>query len=142
MDINFKGAFFTVQKALPLLRDGGAVIFNTSVVDQKGWAGTSVYSASKAALRSLTRTLAAELVGRKIRVNAVAPGPISTPIYGRMGMPADALDQFASGIIAQVPMNRFGDPEEIAKAVAFLASDEASYITGVELNIDGGLGQL
>ena len=142
MDINFKGAFFTVQKGLPLLRDGGAVIFNTSVVDQKGWAGTSVYSASKAALRSLTRTLAAELVGRRIRVNAVAPGPISTPIYGRMGMPADALDQFASGIMAQVPMKRFGDPDEIAKAVAFLASDEASYITGVELNIDGGLGQL
>ena len=142
MDINFKGAFFTVQKALPLLRDGGAVIFNPSVVDQKGWAGTSVYSASKAALRSLTRTLAAELVGRRIRVNAVAPGPISTPIYGRMGMPADALDQFASGIMAQVPMKRFGDPDEIAKAVAFLASEEASYITGVELNIDGGLGQL
>ena len=142
MDINFKGAFFTVQKGLPLLRDGGAVICNTSVVDQKGWAGTSVYSASKAALRSLTRTLAAELVGRRIRVNAVAPGPISTPIYGRMGMPADALDQFASGIMAQVPMKRFGDPDEIAKAVAFLASDEASYITGVELNIDGGLGQL
>ncbi len=142
MDINFKGVFFTVQKALPLLQDGGAVIFNTSFVDQKGWAGTSVYSASKAALRSFTRTLAAELVGRKIRVNAVAPGPISTPIYGRMGMSADALDQFASGVISQVPMKRFGEPGDIAKAVAFLASDEASYITGVELNIDGGLGQL
>ena len=142
MDINFKGVFFTVQKALPLLQDGGAVIFNTSVVDEKGWAGTSVYSASKAALRSFTRTLAAELVGRNIRVNAVAPGPISTPIYGRMGMPADALDQFASGVKGQVPMKRFGEPDEIAKAVAFLASDEASYITGVELNVDGGLGQL
>ena len=142
MDINFKGVFFTVQKALPLIQDGGAVIFNTSVVDQKGWAGTSVYSASKAALRSFTRTLAAELVGRKIRVNAVAPGPISTPIYGRMGMPTDALDQFASGVKGQVPMKRFGEPDEVAKAVAFLASDDALYITGVELNVDGGLGQL
>jgi NAD(P)-dependent dehydrogenase (short-subunit alcohol dehydrogenase family) len=142
IDINFKGAFFTVQKALPLLKDGGAVIFNTSVVDRKGLPGTSVYSASKAALRSFTRTLAAELIGRKIRVNAVSPGPISTPIYGRLGMPAEAVQQMADGILAQVPMKRFGEPEEIARAVAFLASDEASYITGVELNIDGGMGQL
>ncbi len=142
MDINFKGVFFTVQKALPLLKDGGVVVVTTSVVDRKGWAGTSVYSASKAALRSFTRTLAAELVRRKIRVNSVAPGPISTPLYGRLGMPAEAMDQLTSGILAQVPMKRFGVPEEIARAVAFLASDEASYITGVELNIDGGLGQL
>lgn len=142
MDINFKGAFFTAQKAMPLLKDGGAVIFNTSVVDQKGWVGTSVYSASKAALRSFTRTLAAELVGRRIRVNAVAPGPISTPIYGRLGMPADALQEFATGVQSQVPMKRFGNTDEVAKAVAFLASDDASYITGVELNVDGGMGQL
>ena len=142
MDINFKGAFFTAQKAMPLLKDGGAVIFNTSVVDQKGWVGTSVYSASKAALRSFTRTLAAELVGRRIRVNAVAPGPISTPIYGRLGMPADALQEFATGVQSQVPMKRFGNTGEVAKAVAFLASDDASYITGVELNVDRGMGQL
>ncbi len=142
LDINFKGAFFTVQKALPLLKDGGAVILNTSAVDQKGLPGTSAYSASKAALRSFTRTLAAELVGRKIRVNAVAPGPISTPIYGRLGLSTDALQQMEDGILAQVPMRRFGEPNEIAKAVAFLASDQASFITGVELNIDGGMAQL
>ena len=142
LDTNFKGVFFTAQKALPLLKDGGAIIFNTSALDQKGMPGASAYSASKAALRSFTRTLAAELVGRKIRVNAVSPGPISTPIYGKTGMPADAVQQMAAGILAQVPMKRFGEPEEIARAVAFLASDEASYITGVELDIDGGWGQV
>jgi NAD(P)-dependent dehydrogenase (short-subunit alcohol dehydrogenase family) len=142
MDVNFKGAFFTAQKALPLLKDGGSIVFNTSVVDSKGMAGASVYSASKAALRSLTRTLAAELVGRKIRVNAVAPGPITTPIFGRMGLPADAEKQMTEGIVAGVPMKRMGEAEEVAKAVAFLASDDASYITGVDLNVDGGMGQI
>ena len=139
MDINFKGAFFTVQKALPLLKGGGAIIINTSVVGRKGIPTWSVYSASKAALRSLTRTLAAELLPRRIRVNAVASGPIPTPIFRRewqtSGMSADS-------IATVVPMKRLGEVEEIAGGVAFLASDEASYITGVELNIDGGMGQL
>ncbi|MGA8367624.1 MAG: SDR family oxidoreductase [Candidatus Acidiferrales bacterium] len=141
-DINIKGAYFTIQKALPLLNDGASIILNTSVVDKKGNPGTSAYSATKAALRSLARTAAAELVGRGIRVNAVAPGPIETPIFGKTGMPKEALDNFAKEINNRVPMKRFGQPEEVAGAVAFLASQDASYITGVEINVDGGMGQI
>ena len=96
----------------------------------------------KAALRSLARTAAAELVGRGIRVNAVAPGPIFTPIFGRTGLPQEAVDQFAKDVVARVPMKRFGQPEEVAGTVAFLASQDASYITGVEINVDGGVGQI
>lgn len=141
-DVNIKGAYFTIQKALPLLNDGASIILNTSVVDQKGTAGASAYAATKAALRSLARTTAAELVGRGIRVNTVAPGPIVTPIFGRSGLPKQAVDEFAKEIVAHVPMKRFGQPEEVAGAVAFLASQDASYITGVEINVDGGLGQI
>jgi NAD(P)-dependent dehydrogenase (short-subunit alcohol dehydrogenase family) len=104
--------------------------------------GASAYSATKAALRSLARTAAAELVGRGIRVNAVAPGPIVTPIFGKTGLPQEAIDEFARDITAKVPMKRLGQPEEVAGAVAFLASKDASYITGVEINVDGGLGQI
>ena len=141
-DINIKGAYFTIQKALPLLNDGASIILNTSVVDQKGTPGASAYAATKAALRSLARTTAAELAGRGIRVNTVAPGPIVTPILGRSGLPKEAVDEFAKGMTAQIPMKRFGQPEEVAGAVAFLASQDASYITGVEINVDGGLGQI
>ena len=141
-DINIKGAYFTIQKALPLLNDGASVILNTSVVDSKGNAGASVYSATKAALRSLARTAAAELVGRGIRVNAVAPGPIVTPILGKTGLTKEAADEFVKEITEKVPMKRFGQPEEVAGVVAFLASQDASYITGVEINVDGGMGQL
>jgi NAD(P)-dependent dehydrogenase (short-subunit alcohol dehydrogenase family) len=141
-DINIKGAYFTIQKALPFLNDGASIILNTSVVDSKGTAGASAYAATKAALRSLARTAAAELVGRGIRVNTVAPGPIVTPIFGRTGLSKEAMDEFAKDIIATVPMKRFGQPEEVAGAVAFLASQDASYITGVEINVDGGMGQI
>jgi len=141
-DINIKGAYFTIQKALPLLNDGASIILNTSVADSQGNVGTSAYSATKAALRSLARTAAAELVGRGIRVNAVAPGPIVTPIFGRTGLPQETVDEWAKAIVERVPMKRFGQPEEVAATVAFLASQDASYITGVEINVDGGLGQI
>ena len=141
-DINIKGAYFTIQKALPYLNDGASVILNTSVVDSKGTAGASAYAATKAAMRSLARTAAAELVDRGIRVNTVAPGPIETPIFERTNLPKEAVDEFARGVVARVPMKRFGKPEEVAATVAFLASQDASYITGVEINVDGGLGQI
>lgn len=141
-DINIKGAYFTIQKAIPLLNDGASIILNTSVADSQGVAGASAYAATKAALRSLARTAAAELVGRGIRVNTVAPGPIATPIFERTGLPKEAIDEFAKEIVGKVPMKRFGQPEEIAATVAFLASPDASYITGVEINVDGGLGQI
>ena len=141
-DINVKGAYFTIQKALPLLNDGASIILNTSVADSKGMANTSAYSATKAALRSLARTAAAELVGRGIRVNTVAPGPIVTPIFERTGLPKEAMDEFAKNVVNIVPMKRFGQPEEVAGVVAFLASQDASYITGVEINVDGGMGQV
>jgi NAD(P)-dependent dehydrogenase (short-subunit alcohol dehydrogenase family) len=141
-DINLKGAYFTIQKALPLLNDGASIILNTSVADSKGSIGVSAYSATKAALRSLARTAAAELAERGIRVNTVAPGPIVTPILARTGLPKEAIDEFTKELIAKVPMKRFGQPEEVAATVAFLASQDASYITGVEINVDGGLGQV
>jgi len=141
-DINIKGAYFTIQKALPFLNDGASIILNTSVAGTTGNPGASAYSATKAALRSLARTAAAELVGRGIRVNTVAPGPILTPILGRTGLPKEAIDEFTKRVVERVPMKRFGQPEEVAGAVAFLASQDASYITGVEINVDGGQGQI
>ena len=141
-DINAKGAYFTVQKALPHLNDGASVILNTSVVSHEGIVNGSAYAATKAAMRSMTRSMAAELVGRNIRVNAVAPGPIATPILSRSGMPKEQVDELAKMLIATVPMKRLGKSEEVAGAVAFLASSDASFITGVEIDVDGGRGQI
>ena len=141
-DINFGGAYFAVKSALPHLSEGASIIFNTSIANVKGMPGMSVYSATKAGLRSLVRTLAAELSERHIRVNAIAPGPIETPIWNKMEMPEDAASEFAENVIAQVPLGRLGKSEEIANAALFLASDEASYVNGIELPVDGGLAQV
>ncbi|HET7213337.1 MAG TPA: SDR family oxidoreductase [Terriglobia bacterium] len=141
-DINVKGVFFTVQKAIPFLNDNASIILNTSFVNQAGVPTTSIYAASKAAVRSLARSISSELAGRGIRVNVVSPGPISTPIYSKLGLPKEAVDAFAANIVSQVPLKRFGKPEEVAQTALFLASSASSYITGVEVNVDGGLGQV
>jgi NAD(P)-dependent dehydrogenase (short-subunit alcohol dehydrogenase family) len=141
-DINTKGAYFTIQKALPYLNDGASIVLNTSVAGIKGTANASVYSATKAALRSFSRTLTTELVERGIRINSVAPGPIETPIFDRIGLAKEQVDEFSKSILEKVPLKRFGKPEEVAGAVAFLASSDASDITGVEHHVDGGLGQI
>ncbi|MEL7252342.1 MAG: SDR family oxidoreductase [Bacteroidota bacterium] len=139
MGINFKGAVFTVEKFLPILNDGASVINLSSVNAYTGMPNTAVYAASKAALNSFTRTAATELAPRKIRVNAVNPGPVNTPIFGKAGMPEEQLNGFAAAMQDRVPLKRFGQPEDIAKLVTFLASDDASFITGGEYNIDGGI---
>lgn len=140
--VNIRGAYFTIQKALPLFNDGGAIILNTSVANRTGNAAFSVYSATKAALRSLARTLSAELVNRGIRVNAISPGPIETPIFSRLGIPEDALNDVAATFRERVPMKRFGSAEEIANAVLFLATASSSFVLGHELVVDGGMSQL
>lgn len=140
-DTNVKGAFFTIQKAEPLLRDGGTVVINASVVAHIGIAGATLYSATKAAVRSLARGLSLELAERGIRVNVVSPGYIRTPIYNRLGMDDATIDgDFASGQVSPVvPARRFGLPEEIAKAALFLASSDSSYVVGEEILVDGGV---
>lgn len=140
--INVKGPYFTVQKALPLLSKGASIVLNASVVAEKGFPTTSVYSASKAALRNLARTLTAELAPRGIRVNSVSPGPIDTPIYGKLGKPDAEVEQMAAGFRTMVPLDRFGTSEELARAVLFLASDDSSFVTGADLQVDGGLAQV
>jgi len=141
LDLHAKGPYFTVQKLAPLMPSGGAIVLNTSSADEKGIPGISAYGAAKAALRSMARTFAAELLPRGIRVNAVSPGPIETPIMGKSGMPKEIIDQFGAQVLEIVPMKRWGQPEEVARAVAFLAFD-ATFTTGAELPVDGGGTQL
>ena len=139
MNVNLKGPFFLVQKALPLMSAGSSILFTTSIVNRKAFPGFGAYSASKAGLAGLARVIAAELAPKGIRVNCISPGPIETPIFGKMGLPQEALDQFGQGISRAVPLQRFGKDEEIAKAALFLASDAASFITAEEVVVDGGL---
>ena len=141
-DINVKGVLFTVQKALPVLRDGGSIILNASIVASKGLSSNSVYSATKAAVRSFARTWTTDLKDRRVRVNAISPGPIDTPGLSELLASSETGEQRKKMISTTVPLGRFGRPEEIAKAVVFLASDDASYITGVELFVDGGFAQV
>ena len=138
---NVKGLFFSVQKGLPLMNDGGSIILNASIAATKGFPGMSVYSATKAAVRSFARTWTNELRERHIRVNAISPGHIDTPIMESLQQ-GDALIAMKDAFTKSVPLGRMGDPDEIAKVVAFLASDEASYVSGIELFVDGGVAQI
>jgi NAD(P)-dependent dehydrogenase (short-subunit alcohol dehydrogenase family) len=140
-DANVKGAYFTVKNALPLLTEGASVILTSTTIVHFGMPGASIYAAGKAALNSLAKTLAIELAAKKIRVNVVSPGPVATPIFGKLGLPKEAVDQIAGGILAQVPLGRFGESAEIAKAVTYLASNESSFVSGTELIVDGAMAQ-
>ena len=139
LGVNLKGPFFLAQKALPWLGKGASVVFTSSIVGRKGLPTTAAYSASKAGLAALARVLAAEWAPKGIRVNSVSPGPIQTPILGKLGIPAEAMDGFEASLRQRTLLQRLGADEEVAKAVCFLASDESSYITGEELMVDGGL---
>jgi NAD(P)-dependent dehydrogenase (short-subunit alcohol dehydrogenase family) len=142
-DVNVKGMVFTVQKALPLLQDGGSIVLNASIVSVKGNAAFSVYSATKAAVRSFARTWAVDLKGRNIRVNAISPGIVPTPGYNTsLGLTNEQVDEFVQSSLGNIPMGRAGTTDEIAKAVLFLVSDDSSYVNGIELFVDGGLAQI
>ncbi|MEA1649778.1 SDR family oxidoreductase [Nitrospirillum sp. BR 11164] len=140
--VNVKGPYFLIQALVPLLANPASIILNTSINAHIGMPNSSVYAATKAALISMARTLSGELIGRGVRVNAVSPGPISTPLYGKLGLAEADLKAMAAGILAQIPAGRFGDPVEVAKYVVFLASDESRFTVGSELVIDGGMSTL
>lgn len=142
VNTNLKGVFFTIQKALPLLRPGASIIVTTSITNRLGSPNFSVYAACKAGLRSLVSSLALELIPHKIRLNAVSPGPTATPMFDRFGLPAEVSQAIKAQIQAKSPIGRFGEPNEIAKAVVFLASDDSSYIVGEEIVVDGGISLL
>jgi len=141
-DTNVKGLLFTVQKALPLIRDGGSIILNASIASIRGTAAFSVYSATKAAVRSFARTWTSDLKARKVRVNALSPGPIDTPIFDGMAESKDEVEKIKTGFASTVPLGRMGTVDEIAKAALFLASDDSSFVTGIELFVDGGKAQV
>ena len=131
-----------MQKALPLFQDGGSIILNASIAASKGFEASSVYNATKAAIRSFARSWTVDLKHRKIRVNAISPGPIDTPIFNSSTQTEEEIEQIKANLVAAVPIGRMGTPDEIAKAVSFLASDDSSYITGIELSVDGGMAQI
>ena len=138
-DINVKGAYFVIKHAAPVMTDGGSIILTSSVSGVLGGGGQTVYGATKAAIRSFGRTFAAELAPRRIRVNTISPGPIATPIFGKTGLTAEQLAGFTESLMTTIPLKRVGQPEEIAAAALFFASDESSYTTGAELFVDGGM---
>src|SRR6476646_1649854 len=137
-NVNVKGLLFTVQKALPLFQNGGSIILSTSIAGSKGFEGSSVYSATKAAIRSFARSWTVDLKHRKIRVNAISPGPIDTPMTSSMVKSEELGEQLKTNLVNAVPLGRMGNPDEVAKAASFLASDDSGYVTGIELFVDGG----
>jgi NAD(P)-dependent dehydrogenase (short-subunit alcohol dehydrogenase family) len=141
-NVNVRGPWLALKHALPLLSEGAAVIVNTSVVNRKGMPGTAAYAATKAALRAIVRVASAELASRKVRVNAISPGPIDTPIFGKSGLPAPEIADFRKGVASRVPLARFGTADEVASAAVFLASGESSFISGSEIAVDGGFAQV
>jgi NAD(P)-dependent dehydrogenase (short-subunit alcohol dehydrogenase family) len=141
-DVNVKGLVFTVQKALSLMPDGGSILLNASIAGRMGMEGFSIYSATKAAVRSLARGWTNDLKSRRIRVNSISPGPIETPIFDRMGLTKEQIAGFGQAIVSQVPMGRFGKGDEIANTALFLASDDSSYVSGIDLAVDGGMAQV
>lgn len=141
-NVNVKGAYFTIQALTPLLNRDAAIVLNGSINAHIGMPASSVYAASKAALISFAKTLSAELLPLGVRVNVVSPGPVSTPLYGRLGMESEQLEQMAKAIQDQIPLNRFGTSDELAKTVLFMSSSDSAFIVGTELIADGGMSQL
>lgn len=139
LGVNLKGVIYTVQNMLPILRRPASIILTASTVAEQGFPGMAVYAATKAAVRSLARTLSAELVGQGVRVNVISPGPIETPIYAKMGLSDEAMQQMSGFVLGKVPLGRFGSADEIARVALFLASDDSSYMLGENLLVDGGM---